>query len=632
MCGIAAIVDHREPPDARLAERIRDAMAHRGPDQAGSYADERVALAVRRLAIIDVEGGDQPIANEDGSVVVVLNGEIYNFQELRRDLTRRGHRFATASDTEVLVHLYEERGDELVHDLRGMFAFALWDRRRERLLCARDRLGKKPLFWHHRGERVALASELSALLVDDSIPRELDQRALEAYLYLQYVPAPLCAVAGVQKLPAASRLIVDERGARVERWWQLAHEPKLTGLDEGEAADRAWELIREATRLRLVAEVPVGAFLSGGLDSSAVVAAMAEESSTRVRTFSISFEEADFDEAAYARRVAEHLGTDHHEFHVRPDALETMPLLARHFGEPFADPAAIPTWYLAEQTRQHVTVALNGDGGDECFGGYGRYTRSLRRARLDPLTQRLRSPGARLGEALVDRWSRRFGSRTVRLAGLALMPPAQFYATALRVYDRGTRRRLVAPEMRDELGDWTAERLLLDAWDAVPADALPDRTLGTDLATYLPDDLLPKVDITTMAHSLEARSPLLDHELMEFTARLPAQLKLRDGSSKVLLRAALRGRVPDEVLDRPKMGFGVPLEQWFRGPLAGLPREMLLDPEAHTSSFLRRDVVERLIDRHGRGENHALRLWVLLQLESWCREVLHSPAPEATRV
>jgi asparagine synthase (glutamine-hydrolysing) len=628
VCGIAAIVDFAAPPDIQLAERIRDAMAHRGPDQAGLYSDEQVALAMRRLAIIDVAGGDQPIANEDGSVVVVLNGEIYNFGELREDLIRRGHRFSTASDTEVLVHLYEEEGDDLVHGLRGMFAFAIWDRRRRRLLCARDHVGKKPLFWYRNGQRVVLASELFALLADPSIPRELDQQALDAYLCLQYVPAPLCAVAGVHKLPPASRLIVDEHGAHVERWWQLGYEPKLTAMAPGEAEERLWEEIKEATRIRLVSEVPLGAFLSGGLDSSAVVAAMVETSPSRVKTFSITFDETDFDEAPYARRVAERFDTDHHEFHVRPDALEVMPRLARHYGEPFADPSAIPSFYLAEQTSAHVTVALNGDGGDECFAGYGRYLRSNRAQWLERVPHAVLRAGARAAGAIARDRDGRVG-RLAYLTRVASLEPAQFYATSVTAFDAAARSALLTPEMRTRLGASAPEDLLFSAWDDVHAVELTDRMLGVDIETYLPGDLLPKIDIATMAHSLEARSPLLDHQLMEFAARLPAGEKIRAGEGKAVFRSAMRGRLPDEVLDRPKMGFGVPLKHWFRGPLSQLPREMLLDPQAHTAPMLRRESVERLIDEHARGaEDNSLRLWALLQLESWCREVLSSaPRP-----
>jgi asparagine synthase (glutamine-hydrolysing) len=383
--------------------------------------------------------------------------------------------------------------------------------------------------------------------------------------------------------------------------------------------------------MRLISEVPLGAFLSGGLDSSAVVAAMAHQSSSRVKTFSISFDETDFDEAPYARRVAEHFDTDHHEFHVRPDALEVMPRLARHYGEPYADPSAIPSFYLAEQASAHVTVALNGDGGDECFAGYGRYARSERVRPLHRVPRPLVRGAARAVKALAgsDPSGRR--GRAEYLARVLAMSPAQFYATSLTAVDESERRGLVEPEMREGLGDWAAEDILTGAWEGVPASELTDRMLGTDIETYLPGDLLPKVDIATMAYSMEARSPLLDHELMEFAARLPGDQKLRAGEGKAVLRSAMRGKLPDEVLDRPKMGFGVPLKHWFRSELSDLPGEMLLDPQAHTAAFLRRDRVERLIHEHQLGtEDNSLRLWVLLQLESWCREVL-AGAPHAAR-
>jgi asparagine synthase (glutamine-hydrolysing) len=360
---------------------------------------------------------------------------------------------------------------------------------------------------------------------------------------------------------------------------------------------------------------------------------MAQASSSRVKTFSITFDERDFDEASYARRVAEHFDTEHHEFHVRPDALEVMPRLARHYGEPFADPSAIPSFYLAEQASAHVTVALNGDGGDECFAGYGRYLRSDRARLLHRLPRPLLRSGACASGLIAgnehSRWRRR--RRAAYIARVAAMSAPEFYAMSLTAFDASARRDLVVPEMRDQLREWTAEDVLLAAWDDVPAGELTDRMLGTDIETYLPGDLLPKVDIATMAYSLEARSPLLDHELMEFAGRLPTDQKLRSGDGKAVLRSAMRGKLPDEVLDRPKMGFGVPLKHWFRGELADLPGNMLLDPEARTASMLRRVSVEKLIDQHRSGaEDHSLRLWVLLQLESWCREVL-AGTPHAGR-
>jgi asparagine synthase (glutamine-hydrolysing) len=623
VCGIAGLVDFREPVDEELLGRMCHVMEHRGPDSRGTYVAPGVGLGIQRLAIIDVEGGDQPIFNEDGSVAVVLNGELYNHVELRDELERRGHRFRSQADTEVLVHLYEEHGDALVDRLRGMFAFAIWDRARRRLLLGRDRVGKKPLFWTRRGGTFAFASELRALLQDPALPRELDPRALDAYLTFQYVPHPLAAIRGVHKLPPASLLSLDERGEAIRRYWRIDYSHKLKGVELPELEHRVREQIREATRIRLMSEVPLGAFLSGGIDSSAVVAAMAEQSSAPVRTFSIGFGDEDFDETGYARVVARRFGTEHEEFRVEPDAISVMPALARHYGEPFADPSAIPSFYLAELTSRHVTVALNGDGGDESFAGYGRYGRGLRVGRLDWLPRSLQRAAPIIG----DRFGRgaREGSfryRARRLADALAMAPWERYTMSLTAFDRERRARLRTSEFSAELVEDESEGLIAGAWAASEAGSV-DRMLEVDIETYLPGDLLPKMDIATMAHSVEARSPFLDHELMEFAASLPEDLKLDGTGPKRLLKAALRGWIPDEVLDRPKMGFGVPLARWFREELRELPGERLLDRSALDRGYLRGDEIERLIAEHRSGAiDHSLRLWTLLQLDCWHREVL----------
>src|SRR5437764_7372847 len=375
MCGIAGKLDFVGPIDEPLIHAMCRTMEHRGPDSRGVHVEDGVGLGVQRLAIIDVAGGDQPIANEDGSVVVVMNGEIYNYLELREQLLTRGHRFATHADTEVLVHLYEEEGAALVRRLRGMFAFAIWDRTRRRLLLARDRVGKKPLFWAHRGHKLWFASEVRCLLEDPEVPREADPGAIEAYLTYQYVPHPLSAFRGISKLAPASTMTVTARGVETAHYWSLSYQPKLDGVPRRELEERLLSELREATRIRLMSEVPIGAFLSGGIDSSAVVAAMSEVSPTPVKTFSIGFPEDAFDELRYARIVARRFGTDHHEFQVEPHAISILPRLARHYGEPFADPSAIPSFYVAEMTARHVTVALNGDGGDESFAGYDEFVR-----------------------------------------------------------------------------------------------------------------------------------------------------------------------------------------------------------------------------------------------------------------
>jgi asparagine synthase (glutamine-hydrolysing) len=616
-------VDYGAAVDAQLVTEMCERIVHRGPDARGVHVAADVALGSQRLAIIDVAGGDQPLFSEDGQVAVVMNGEIYNFQELRERLRERGHTFSSGSDAEVLVHLYEEHGDDLVQHLRGMFAFALWDARRRRLLLARDRVGKKPLFYAARGGRIVFASELAALLADPSLDTTLDPRAIDAYLALQYIPHPLSIFQSVRKVPPASVLAFDTGGVRVQRYWRLAFEPKLDGIDEGAAAELLREQLADATRVRLMSEVPLGAFLSGGVDSSAVVAFMAEQMSEPVKTFSITFGEADFDEVRFARMAAERYGTDHHEFRVEPHALSILPRLARHYGEPYADPSAIPSFHLAELTSAHVTVALNGDGGDEAFGGYDRYRWMARTEALRRAPRPLRAALARLSGMIGSGPAERDPRTRMALLGRSLTAdPPHVYGHTLLAFEADRRRALLGPELRRQLDGWGAESILEDAWAASGATGV-DRLLAVDIESYLPGDLLVKMDIATMAHSVEARSPFLDHHLLEFAARLPAELKLRGRSSKRVLKAAMRGIVPDEILDRPKMGFGVPLNHWFRGELQALPRELLLDPGARCREYLDGAQIERLLDEHtSRRYDHALRIWALVQLETWHHEVL----------
>jgi asparagine synthase (glutamine-hydrolysing) len=624
VCGIAGKVDWSGPVEEATIARMCAAIEHRGPDSRGIHMEDGVGIGAQRLAIIDLAHGDQPVTNEDGTVVVALNGEIYNFQELRERLLARGHSFRSYVDTEVLAHLYEDMGPAMVGELRGMFAFAVWDARQRRLFCARDRAGKKPLFWARRGTRVWFGSEVRALLEDPELEVGVDPRAIDAYLALQYVPNPLSAFSGVSKLPPASTVVFDEHGERIERYWSLDYADPEPPISLPDAEERLRELLREATRARLISEVPLGAFLSGGIDSSAVVAAMAEASSSPVKTFSIGFRERDFDELEYARMVARRFDTDHHEFRVEPEALSIMPKLARHYGEPYADPSAIPSFYLAELTRRHVTVALNGDGGDESFAGYSRYRaiQGISRFGLSsPLLERGgRALARRLGEGRRDNSTRSRVNRLLRTAGMA---PADRYLTWMSPFGAERRSALLSDDFRGALGGWSSAGVIRGPWERSTAPSLLDTMLDVDVQTYLPDDLLVKMDIASMAHSLEARSPFLDHEVMEFAASLPAEYKLRGGEKKSVLKSAFRGILPDEVLYRPKMGFGVPLAHWFRNELRDLPADVLLDPSAVERGYFRRSEVERLIDEH-RAEtaDHALRLWVLLQLETWHREVV----------
>jgi asparagine synthase (glutamine-hydrolysing) len=633
MCGIAGLAGRTGPGDEAVVARMCVAIEHRGPDDRGLHVEPGAMLGVQRLAIVDVAGGNQPIYNESGDVAVVLNGEIYNHELLRHDLEARGHRFRTRADTEVLVHLYEEHGAALAGRLRGMFAFAIWDQRRRRLLLGRDRVGKKPLFWHLREGRLSFASELVALLQDEEVPREVDPRALDAYLLLGYVPHPLSILRGVQKLPPATTLVYDEGGSpRIEQYWRLRFdEPRRKG-DIREWAEELRRLLQESTEMRLMSDVPLGAFLSGGVDSGAVVGAMARAMTEPVRTFSIGFRDPAFDESAHARRVAEHYSTDHTELVVEPEALAILPRMARHYGEPFADSSAIPTFYLAELTSRDVTVALNGDGGDEAFGGYGRYERGLRLGRLDWLPRRVQHALGKLASPLRPPGDgASFTARAIRLSRQAAQPDWHRFLNSLAAFPAERRDRLRAEALSGQLAGWRAENLFMEAWAGVEAETVLARMQGTDMATYLPGDLLPKVDIASMAHSLEARSPFLDHEMLEFAASLPDEAKLSGGERKRVLKHALRGDLPDEILDRPKMGFGVPISRWFREELRHVPSDLLVEGHIVAGDWVDRAEVIRLVRAHGSGAaDQGLQLWVLVQLEMWAREVLQAPVVRAS--
>ncbi|MFD5425552.1 asparagine synthase (glutamine-hydrolyzing) [Streptomyces sp. NPDC127084] len=626
MCGVAGIAT-TGTPDPATVRTMCGTLTHRGPDGAGYFSDAHAALGMRRLAIIDVAGGDQPLANEDRSVIAVFNGEIYNFGDLRRELLARGHRFRTGSDGECLVHLYEECGEALVHRLRGMFAFALWDVKRRRLLLARDRVGKKPLYYRDTGSALLFASELKALTAVDSGTREVDPVALHHYLTYQYVPAPWSILRGIRKLPPGHLLSWQDGRVSVRRYWRLDFSPAHRPVSEPEAAERTRELLLEATRIRMAAERPLGAFLSGGIDSSAVVAAMARTTDRPVKTFAIGFDDARYDEREHARTVARRYGTDHHEFVVSTSALTVLPTLAWHFDEPFADSSAIPSYYVAQLSRRHVTVALNGDGGDETFGGYTRYALMAR-------TARLRAPRAahpalrRLAGLLLDRGPAR---APLRKAGTALRmlgeTPQDRYARLMSYLGPEQKHELYTDGMRRELSGVDSYELMARAFGASRAGSLPNQLMDVDVHTYLPGDLLVKVDITTMANSLEARSPFLDHHLMEWAARLPASLKVRGSTTKYLLKKALADWLPTELLNRPKQGFGVPLDHWLRTELKELAWDVLTDGTARSRGYFRPQAVRAMLEEHMAGTNHARGLWALIQFELWHRHFADRPLP-----
>jgi asparagine synthase (glutamine-hydrolysing) len=631
MCGIVGSVrSDGQAVDPALLERMCAALEHRGPDQRGIHADGPAGLGIQRLRVVDLEGSDQPIYNEDRSVAVVLNGEIYNFRELRRRLEAAGHRFRSDGDTETIVHLYEEEGVDCVRSLDGMFAFALWDAPRGRLLVARDRVGKKPLFYALGSHGLSFASELRALLQDGELPREIDDQALDCYLAYGYVPAPLSAFRAVRKLPPATSMVYEGGAVALKRYWQLDYARKHAVEDARELHGPLLENLCRAVRKRLVADVPLGAFLSGGIDSSAVVAAMARETSEPVRTFSIGFDDKRFDELEHARQVAQLFGTEHEELQVRPDAIAIAPRIARHYGEPFADSSAVPSFYLAEMTRRHVTVALNGDGGDESFAGYTRYAANVLAGRLERIPAPLRRLGgglaARLPVAAEEQSAR---NRLRRLGGSLGLDGAGRYERYVSLFSREQRAQLYNDEQLAALGGSpVAAEAIAEPWRQASGESRLDVLLEVDVRTYLPGDLLAKIDIATMAHSLEARSPFLDPELMQFAASIPAPLKLRGMEKKAVLRDALRAWLPDSILDRPKQGFSVPMAGWLRGDLRQYSRNLLLDPASFAQQRFRRRAVESLLDAHAAGVDNSQRIWALLMLELWQAEVV-APRPTA---
>lgn len=631
MCGICGIADgHGRSLEQATLRRLNTAIAHRGPDGEGYFEHGGIGLAMRRLAVIDVAGGDQPIYNEDKTVAIVFNGEIYNYPGLQDGLRQRGHQLRTNTDTECVVHLYEEEGPGCLRHLRGMFALALWDETRQRLLLARDRLGKKPIFYTIQDGKLYWAAELGPLLSVLPNEPEIDLGAIDQYLSLQYVPEPYTAYQGIYKLPAASYALWERGSLTIERYWDLNFEPKRE-TSEDALSEELRSLTADAVRMRLISEVPLGAHLSGGIDSSIVVALMAEASSGPVKTFSVGFEESQFSELPLARQVAQRYGTDHHEFMLTfGDIPATLETLLQHFGEPFADPSALPLYQLSRLTREHVTVALNGDGGDESFAGYPRYW-------LDPLADSyLRLPKAltrsmvpALAGALPDAGDKPVGRGLSNgLKRLPQLADVDGRASLLRwssYFTVAQKAALWKSEISTTLNLRRPEEDMAAVYAAAPARNRLDCTLYTDIKTYLPGALLVKADRMTMAHALEGRSPFLDHVLMEWAARLPARYKLRGRQGKYLLRKAFADKLPADVLSHGKQGFGIPVGAWLRGPLEAWLRELLLAPDAPLAAWFEREALAGLIAQHQAGkQDHGKRLWALACLALWKRSALRA--------
>jgi asparagine synthase (glutamine-hydrolysing) len=628
MCGIAGVFHFAQdqPVDRELLDRSTDAIAHRGPDGRGTHIDGSVGLGHRRLAIIDTtDAASQPLSNEDGTVWIVFNGEIYNFQSLKEELEKKGHRFHSRSDTETIVHLYEEMGERVVERLRGMFAFAIWDKKKQQLFLPRDRIGKKPLHYWTDSQTLRFGSEIKAILEDPSVPREPDLQALSHYLTLGYVPSPETAFKGVRKLPPAHTLTVSRDGQlRIKRYWELSMGPKRTDRLE-RIEEEILETLDEATKLRMISDVPLGAFLSGGIDSSAVVASMQRASTSPVRTFAIGFEEKAWDESSYARLVAEHVKTDHTELVLKPDSLEGIEKLSWHYNEPFADSSLLPTSAVSKLARSKVTVVLSGDGGDEVFCGYGRYTGVRVEERLDGMAAPLRALAkSRAGIAVLQ------GLGVGATNGLtdhlhaarwrSQLPMVERYLCQIEPTSPDTRRRVMAQDLVRALGGFDPRALLRDRIEKSDGETWTEKCAHADFTTYLPDDICVKVDVASMAYGLETRAPLLDHILVEKVARLPFALKMRGITGKWVLREALRARLPATTLTRKKMGFGVPIEVWFKGGFSKLLEDVLLDKKARERGVLDPQGVRGLIDEHKARGGQQYALFTLLMLEVWFRQ------------
>lgn len=622
MCGIAGCLRFDgQPADVHAVERMAQGLLHRGPDDGGVWVDGPVGLGSRRLAVIDLSPrGHQPFRSSDGRLTIAFNGEVYNFQSLREELAADGYRFSSDTDTEVVLACYDVHGPAGIARLRGMFAFAIWDAARRQLLLARDRLGKKPCFYHATSQALWFASEPRVILQDPRVTTGMDARAIHQYLALGYVPAPWSAFRGFRKLEPAHYLTVDADGTQqITRYWSPPA-ATLPPMSHEDAADELLAKLEDAVRLRLIADVPVGAFLSGGIDSSLVVAIMRRVNHGRLRTFSIGFEHTDYNELPHAKAVAAHCHTEHREFIVRPDAAAVLPRLVWHYSEPFADSSAVPSLYLSEMARSDVTVALNGDGGDEVFLGYDRYRAAMMAARADALPPWMRGALAR-GAALLPRGGPRTASgRLRRLAAGLQADEAERYAGWMSIFSRAALRELYAPDFAEHVSDTDPFSSVTAAIHRSSWTSAAERAADADLRTYLPDDLLVKVDIASMAHSLELRSPLLDHRVVEFGVSLPLEHKLGGGEQKRVLRTLARRLLPPTIAARSKAGFGVPLEHWFRGELKSFARDMLLDRATLQRGLFRESAIRRLLDEHetGRAHHHS-RIWALLVLEVWQR-------------
>lgn len=628
MCGICGIVNINKAKVSEESIRaMTTALAHRGPDDEGIYSVPGVCLGHRRLSIIDLSSaGHQPLPNEDKTIWVIQNGEIYNYRELRSELEKKGHRFSSHSDAEVLVHLYEEEGTDCVKSLVGMYAFGIWDSKEESLLLARDRIGKKPLLYTYVNGNFCFASEFSALLKSNLIKKEINLEALDYYLTFGYIPAPLTIYKNVFKLMPAHILTFKDGEIKTERYWQLDYKRKIS-VTEDEAEREILKLLLDAVKVRLYSDVPLGVFLSGGIDSSVVVGLMSKIYNQRIKTFSIGFDESDYNELKYARNIARYFNTDHKEFIVKPKALDVLPLLVERYGEPYADPSCIPTYYVSKMSKEYVTVVLNGDGGDELFAGYERYQAMLYSKTIDRFPEFLKKGASSLFVKTIPESidGRKFVRKIRKFFEATSLPMHKRYIKWIGVFDDDLKRKIYSQDLIASADNFTTGEFFKHCLSNSNNLAFIDRLMKLDTLTYLPDDLLVKVDIASMANALEARSPFLDHRLMEFVASLPEHFKLRGLTKKYILKKIAAKLIPRENIHRTKQGFGVPIGQWFRTELKGLLCDNLLSSTFLKRGYFNPEAVKKIVNLHlSRQKDYSFQLWALLMLELWHREIMEN--------
>lgn len=621
MCGIVGkySLAEKELVDEQIIRKMCSTIIHRGPDDHGIYVKNSIGLGMRRLSIIDLQGGRQPIFNEDKTVVIVYNGEAYNFLKLRDELKEQGHKFKTQTDTEVLVHAYEQYGIDFIKRIRGMFAFALWDERKKRLILARDRLGQKPLYYTEVNGTLWFCSEIKSILVDPLVERAVDLQSFDYYLTFNYIPAPRTIFKGIKKLPPGTMLICENGNTKLHKYWALDNSTNYS-FDENECASILYDLLSESVKIRLAADVPLGAFLSGGIDSSIIVSLMAQHSVAPVKTFSIGFTDNDFSELEYARLVSQRFETEHHQHILTSDVKNLIPKLIWYYNEPVGDSSAIPTYYVSKMTRQYVTVALSGDGGDELFAGYGKYPLIQNILSKNPINHSLRLTLSKLIKSW-DLGYLQFNSILKRIKDYV----GYHFSTAcdrdfiwISRFDNYYKSKIYSKDIKQIIDSKKAREFYESKLNKSFSKDTFSKILFVDLTSYLPDDLLIKVDIASMANSLEVRSPFLDHKFVEFAASIPNSLKLCNGQTKYVLRKAFESLIPTQILERKKMGFSIPIDKWFRHDLHEFSREILLSTDGEINRYFNQKFLAYMLDAHGSGaRNYGTKLWLILNFVIW---------------